>query len=72
MPEGLTCRKTAQSPGHAAGDRPETGPLQFGMVAGMASEYPAGFNRNLEASVRSRDTNGPSRTRRDVIEAGLN
>ena len=31
-----------------------------------------GVYRNLEASVRSRDTDGAARCKRDVIEAGLN
>jgi hypothetical protein len=36
------------------------------------SESVAVFRRNLEASVRSRDTDAASHTERELIEAGLN
>ena len=43
-----------------------------GMPGWLQSEQVAGFDRNLEASVRSRDMNDTTRSKRDVIEAGLN
>ena len=55
MPELLTRRKTRQSiAGRVAGFKSEWWPDSFrnggrhqiGTVAGFASEYPAGFNRN--------------------------
>ena len=55
MPELLTCRETPQSiAGRVAGFKSEWWPdlfrnggrHQIGTMAGFASEYPAGFNRN--------------------------
>ena len=55
MPELLTCRETPQSiVGRVAGFKSEWWPdlfrnggrHQIGTMAGFASEYPAGFNRN--------------------------
>jgi hypothetical protein len=42
------------------------------MPGWLRSEQMAGFDRNLEASVRSRDTEDATRSERDFIEAGLN
>lgn len=61
MPELLTRRKTRQSiAGRVAGFKSEWWPDSFrnggrhqiGTVAGFASEYPAGFNRNPQFSTR--------------------
>jgi len=58
MPELLTRREVAADPGPLAGFKSERWPAsnriggrhQIGMVAGFASEYPAGFNRNPQST----------------------
>ncbi len=43
-----------------------------GITGRLHSEWVASFDRNLEASVRSRDPDGAERLDCDLIEAGLN